>query len=133
HCLAQISTSTYTLDKEQSWLLPRRAIFEIKKLLEAAPEQALFLGTCGNQLVFSGESFNFFTKLLADPFPMYQSILNKEGFAPALVDRMHLAKTLRRSSCFLTGNFIATQFGFDKNKVHVSMENKEVGSLHEDV
>ena len=131
HCLAQISTTKYTLPENKKWLLPRRAIFEVKKILESAPEGDVFLGTCGNQLVFSGESFNFFSKLLADPFPQYAPILNKEGFNGATVDRSQLVKTLRRSSCLLSGQFIATNFGFEAERLHVTMQNKEVGKLQE--
>lgn len=134
HCLAQVSTNKYALEQDQKWLLPRRAIFEVKKILESvALESALFLGTCGNQLVFSGESFNFFTKLLVDPFPQYNAILDKQGFVPAKVDRSHFMKTLRRSSCLLSGQFIATQFGFNKGAVSVAMDNKEVGHLKEEI
>jgi DNA polymerase-3 subunit beta len=131
HCLAQVSTAQYTLPELKKWLLPRRAIFEVKKILEGAPENNIFLGVCGNQLVFSGESFNFFTKLLADPFPQYASILNKDGFLGASVDRTHLIKTLRRSVCLLSGQFIATQFAFEPLALQVSMHNKEVGKLDE--
>ena len=131
HCLAQVSTKKYTLPEPKKWLLPRRAIFEVKKILESAPDATIFLGICGNQLVFSGESFNFFSKLLADPFPAYTSILNKEGFQPAVVDRNQFIKTLRRSSCLLSGQFIATNFGFEQETLHVSMQNKEVGKLQE--
>ena len=130
HCLAQISTEKYTLEEPRRWLLPRRAIFEVKKILETQ-DSALFLGTCGNQLVFSGESFNFFTKLLVDPFPHYGAILNREGFAAATLDKSPLIKTLRRSSCLLSGQFIATQFGFSTEQLSVSMQNKEVGNLEE--
>lgn len=133
HCLAQISTEKYTLGEDKKWLLPRRAIFEVKKLLEGASNSSVFFGTCGNQLVFSGETFNFFTKLLVDPFPQYHAILTNEGFKAATVDRNHLVKTLRRSSCLLSGQFIATQFGFDADAVSVTMENKDVGKLHEAV
>lgn len=131
HCLAQVSTKKYTLPEPKKWLLPRRAIFEVKKILESAPDGTIFLGVCGNQLVFSGESFNFFSKLLADPFPQYTSILNREGFKGALVDRNQLIKTLRRSSCLLSGQFIATNFGFEPERLQVSMQNKEVGKLQE--
>src|SRR5207245_2892983 len=86
-----------------------------------------------NQLVFSGESFNFFTKLLVDPFPQYEMILSKDQFKPATVDRTHLVKTLRRSACLLSGQFIATQFGFKPEALHVSMQNKDVGKLAEEV
>jgi len=133
HCLAQVSAGQYTLEEPKRWLLPRRAVFEVKRLLEGSEDPVIFFGTCGNQLVFSGALFNFFTRLLADPFPSYDAVLNREGFMPATVDRGQFVKTLRRSSCLLSGQFIATQFGFTPDKLHVSMQNKEVGNLEEEV
>jgi DNA polymerase-3 subunit beta len=124
HCLAQAQSSKYTLEEAKKWLLPRRAVAEVKKILEGTEEQAIFLGICGNQLVFSGESFNFFTKLLADPFPQYSAILNKDGFIAATVDRSNFAKTLRRSACLLSGQFIATKFGFADQSLIFSILNK---------
>ena len=131
HCLAQIQSSKYTLEEPHHWLLPRRAILELKKVLEVAAQAHVFIGTCGNQLVFSGETFNFFTKLLAARFPEYKAILNKQGFIPARVDKHHFVKTLRRSACLLSGQFIATSFGFKSDTVDVSIHNKEVGKLDE--
>jgi DNA polymerase-3 subunit beta len=133
HCLAQVSAPGYTLDEPKNWLLPRRAVFEIKKLLEGLPEPIIFVGTCGSQLVFSGNTFNFFSRLLADPFPSYQAVLERDGFMPAVVDRGALVKTLRRSACLLSGQFIATQFAFSPERIKVSMHNKEVGKLEEEV
>lgn len=133
HCLAQVYSDKYTLDEAKTWLLPRRAVFEVKKILESSDEKNVFIGTCGNQLVISGESFNFFTKLLSDNFPAYAPILDKNLFIPAKVDRTHLVKTLRRSSCLLSGQFIATQFDFSSKGLQVSMQNKEVGKLDEEV
>jgi DNA polymerase-3 subunit beta len=131
HCLAQIQSTKYTLEHPHQWLVPRRAVLELKKILESSQQEHVFLGTCGNQLVFSGETFNFFTKLLAARFPEYKAILNKEGFVPARIDRNHFVKTLRRSACLLSGQFIATSFGFKSDNVDVSIHNKEVGKLDE--
>lgn len=131
HCLVQATTAKYNLSQAKTWLVPRRAIFEIKKLLEVAPDAHVFLGVCGNQLVFSGNSFNFFTKLLVDVFPAYGAILQKEGFYQAAMSRTDLVKTLRRSACLLSGQFIATKFDFDQREVKTSMHNKEVGKLEE--
>lgn len=133
HCLAQIKTPTYTLEESSKWLLPRRAVFELKKILESSNDTVIFLGLCANQLVFSGESFNFFTKLLVNSFPIYSSILNKDEFVPARVERSHFIKTLRRSTCLLSGQFIATSFTFSTERLKVSLHNKEVGTLEEDV
>lgn len=131
HCLAQAVSYDYKLDKSQTWLLPRRAIFELKKIIETAEDQSIFLGVCGNQLVFSGESFNFFTKLLVDSFPQYQQILNKDGFQKASISKSHFLKALRRSVCLLSGKFIATQFNFENRNVNICLQNKEVGELQE--
>lgn len=133
HCLAQIQTAAYTLEESRKWLLPRRAVLEVKKILESSPDTTIFLGLCGNQLVFSGESFNFFTKLLVDSFPAYSTILDKQGFAPASIDRSSFIKALRRSACMLSGQFIATNFAFKTDTIKISMHNKEVGTLEEEV
>lgn len=131
HCLVQTTSSKYSLAEQKTWLLPRRAIFELKKILENVEDQTIFLGTCGNQLVFSGASFNFFTKLLADPFPEYASILDRKDFNKGTVSRINLVKSLRRSTCLLSGQFIATRFDFNKNSLSISLANKEVGSMQE--
>jgi len=133
HCLAQVKTSAYSLEEPCKWLLPRRAIFEVKKILEISNDSSIFLGLCGNQLVFSGESFNFFTKLLVDSFPAYAAALNKEGFVPARLERSSFIKTLRRSACLLSGQFIATNFAFSTDRLKVSLHNKEVGTLEEEL
>lgn len=133
HCLASVSTSQYTLDEQRTWLLPRRAVFELKKILESIPDSSIFLGVCGNQLVFSGEAFNFFSKLLVDPFPHYKAVLEKNAFIGATIDKSRFIKTLRRATCLLSGQFIATQFSFSKNGLRVAMNNKEVGTLEEEL
>lgn len=131
HCLAQVKTDKYTLAQEKKWLLPRRAIFELKKILEAFDDEIVFIGVCNNQLVVSGESFNFFTKLLTSTFPEYRPIMQKDSFKAATIDRSQFVKTLRRSACLLSGQFLATQFGFEDEKVEVSIDNKEIGNLQE--
>ena len=92
-----------------------------------------FVGVCNNQLVFSSETFNFFTKLLADQFPQYETILTKESFVPARLSRADFVKTLRRSSCLLSGQFLATQFTFEKDRLKVALKNNDVGDLEEEL
>ena len=103
----------------------------MKRILENSNAPAIFLGTCDNQLVFSGDHFNFFTKLFADPFPAYESILQHDSFTPATIDRSDLVKTLRRSSCLLSGQFLATNFKFSKQSLKVSLKNSDIGNLDE--
>lgn len=131
HCLAKVYSSKLSLKESKQWLLPKRAVLELKKLLETNDSDSVFLGICGNQLVFSGSYFNFFTKLLADPFPQYSAILNKDGFKAAKVVKNDILKTLKRANCLLAGHFVSTKFSFKPGKLDVSLKNKEVGKLEE--
>lgn len=133
HCLSQGKTTRCTLPESKSWLMPRRAVFELRKILETAHDSSIFVGVCGSHLVFSGELFNFFTKLLGDKFPQYRQILDKTSFIAGTVDRVPFAKALKRSACLLSGQFLATNFGFAPHKLRISMNNKEVGTLDEEI
>lgn len=131
HCLVQVTSNKFSLTEKKEWLLPRRAILELKKILENAQDAVVFVGTCDGQLVVSGSSFNFFTKLLVNKFPEYQSVLERKSFMPARIDRTQFVRTLRRSACLLSGQFLATDFTFKSDALHVSMQNKDVGKLQE--
>lgn len=131
HSLAKVKTSKYSLPENKSWLLPKRAVLEIKKILEISNTERVFLGTCGNQLVLSGPNFNFFTKLIADAFPQYEPVMDKKDFIPASMTKTSLLKTLKRTSCLLAGQFVSTSFKFSAESVKISLHNKEVGRLDE--
>ena len=113
--------------------MPRRAIFELKKILETAARYAYFFRYMWQSAGVFRRTFNFFTKVLADQFPNYRTILDKNSFNPATIDRSRFLKTLRRSVCLLSNQFIATKFSFSQNNLHVSMQNKEVGTLDEQI
>ena len=68
HCLAQVQTAKTTYGESRTWLLPRRAIFELKKILETTSDSTLFLGMRGNQLVFSGNCLISLPKFLPISF-----------------------------------------------------------------
>jgi len=131
HSLARVTTPKYTLSEKRSWLLPKRAITELKKIIEVGEAAHVFLGVCGSQLVFSGQNFNFFTKLIASPFPDYAPALDRQGFVPARIGRSDFSRTLKRTGCLLAGQFLSTSFTFQKTGLDITLNNKEVGSLKE--
>lgn len=139
HCLARITTNKYPFSQKSSWLIPKRAVMELKKILDVPAigqsAKTLFLGTCAGSLVFSGQGFNFFTRLINDPFPQYASILKNDGFFTAVVSKENFLKSMKRAGCLLAGGFVATDFIFNKDeqKVQIKLENKEIGTLKEEL
>jgi len=57
----------------------------------------------------------------------------KEGFLPARLAKDPFVKTLKRTSCLLAGQFVATNFTFATKAVKVKLHNKEVGKLEESI
>ncbi len=133
HSLAKVSTSKYLLSESREWIIPKKAVTELKKTLEISSPERVFLGTCSNQLVFSGGNFNFFTRLISDKFPDYKPVLQRDGFFSGEVDRNLLCASLRRAVCLLAGKFISSKFSFTENLLEISLDNKEVGSLQEKI
>lgn len=132
HSLAHVTTTHYTLPEAAQWLIPRRALLEVKKLLEQTTD-AIFIGTCSGQLVFSGAHFNFFTRLLNDPFPAYKGILAQSNFKKFRINKDAFVKALRRAGALLAGQFISSQFSFSQKGCELSLENKDIGSLQQHV
>lgn len=131
HRLARIKTEKYQLPENKKWLLPKRAVLELKKILEETKTENVFLGVCSGQLVFSGSNFNFFTRLISDPFPQYSPVLQKDGFRAASLDKQAFIKTLKRTSCMLAGQFVSTNFKFKPGNLAVNLHNKDVGKIDE--
>ncbi len=133
HRLAQAKTSKYTLEETKTWLLPRRAAYELKKVLDTVADEVLFLGTCDSHFVISSAQFNFFTRLIAQPFPEYRPILATAGFDECLLAKTPFVKALKRSASLLSGQFIASNFFLKEDALTLVFSNKGVGTLQEEV
>jgi DNA polymerase-3 subunit beta len=135
HSLVQAKNHQYTLEKKKSWLIPRRSVMELKKIIENNHDEMLFLGTCGQNFVVSGARFNFFTKVLHDQFPDYQPIIavgsDKQDEQTGIVKKTIFIKALRRCQTLLAGQFLATKFELKTDSIHISMQHSPVGTLEE--
>lgn len=131
HSLARLKTDKYKLAESKEWVIPKKAVSELKKTLDLSSPERIFLGTCSGQLVFSGGNFNFFTRLIADNFPDYKPVLERKGFISGKIDKALLCSTLRRASSLLAGKFISAKFCFNKDHFEIDLDNKEIGSLKE--
>lgn len=131
HSLARIKTDKYSLSEPKEWVIPKRAISELKKTLDLSEPERIFLGICAGQLVFSGGNFNFFTRLIADSFPDYRPVLERKDFVSGTVDKALFCSMLKRACCLLAGKFISAKFCFSKDSFEIVLNNKEIGSLKE--
>jgi DNA polymerase-3 subunit beta len=142
HSLAMVRNTNYSLSESKSWTLPRKSVFELKKVVDSFLSssfskensgQELFFGFCKGQVVFSGPNFNFFTRLIADPFPNYKPLLDFQDFQKGQILLSALSPLLKRVGYLLSGRFIPALFSFDNNHVKVFFQNPESGSISEQI
>lgn len=130
--LVRILGTNYTVPTSTLWTMPKKAVMELRRILDVFKNDSqLFLGLCQGQLVFSGQRFNFFTRLINEPFPAYQKILNYQDFTKGQLTTSQLSPALRRSGFLLSGRFLAAKLIFSTNQLALELDNPEVGNLQE--
>lgn len=138
HSLSRVRNTSLSLSEPKSWTLPKKAVAELKKVVESFLDSStsqenseLFLGTCKGQIVFSGPNFNFFTRLVADPFPNYKPLLQFPDYHKGRISLSTLSPILRRVGYLLSGRFLPATFDFKKNHHKISFNNPESGQFSE--
>ena len=143
HSLACVRNPNYSLSQAHSWMLPKKSVLEFKKIIDSflqaqfsssaatAEPQELFLGLCKGQVVFSGPNFNFFSRLIADPFPNYKALLNFTDFHKGQLMLPVLTTILRRVGYLLAGRFLPASLAFDQGRLQISLSNPDSGEFSE--
>lgn len=140
HSLILIKNPSFNLSEPRAWTLPKKAVSELKRVLDAFVDLAksttmsyeeVFLGICKGQVVFSGANFNFFTRLVAEPFPNYKAALNYESFSKGSLALSTLSPILKRVGYLLSGKFLPAEFLFKNNHLKVSFDNPDSGKFSE--
>ncbi len=138
HSLCLIKNSSFSLSEPRSWTIPKKAVSELKRLIDSFfstskknSDDEVFLGVCRGQIVFSGANFNFFTRLIAEPFPNYKAAINYESFSRGTLALGTLAPILRRVGYLLSGKFLPAEFIFKNNQLKISFNNPDSGNFSE--
>ncbi len=137
HCLAHATTKMHNekdlIQNKRKWLLSKRSALELKKILDESKESDILIGTCSSYIVFSGVSFNFFAKTSSEKFPEYAAALDKTNYKECFCKKDDLTKALRRANAMLGGKFIPAQFEITPDALHLSLNNKETGTISETI
>lgn len=138
HALIFCKNNLVSLSESKNFVLPKKSVAELRHVLDEFCDNEeksveVFLGLCKGQLVFSGTSFNFFSRLITDPFPDYKSILNYQDTPKARLNLSLLQPVLRHVSFLLGGKFLPTTFSFLKSRIKLSFNNPDSGSLIESI
>ena len=126
-----LSFSSTTAEDKFGVIIPRKAAFEIRKLIEGKKEISISVSDvkikvqCGETTILS--------KLIDGEFPPYDRVLPKNNDQIALVNRQLLIDAIERVSTVATDKHRSIKLSFADNKIILQANSEETGSAQDEI
>ncbi len=119
-------------------ILPRKGLFELKKLLAEAVEggsdkPTAELGFVESSAIVRRAGVTLVMRLIEGMFPDYKQVIPKAGEKVLKVGRVRLLETLRRVSILASDKSHAVKLELGKGNLRVVSQNPDLGEAREDV
>src|SRR3954471_679329 len=95
-------------------IVPRKGLYELKRLLEEAPDAECHLGFAENSALFKKPGLTMVMRLIDGQFPEYQRVIPKEGEKSILVPKTRLLEGLKRIALLSADKSNAIRIGLEK-------------------
>jgi DNA polymerase-3 subunit beta len=112
--------------------VPKKAIFEIKKLIEEGEEDIL-LGVAKNQLLFKKGDLSLFARLMEGNYPNYTQVIPKGNDKTVTVKKWELERAIRRVAILSKEKSHAVHFSFDGANLQLSTQSSELGEAEDEI
>jgi len=122
-----IDTDLDLLNMENTTLIPRKGVQEIRKFCDTCDEVSLAFEK--NQAVIKTENSLLIIRLMNGDFPDYRNIINiieQDKFIE--IDRQTLINSMKRMILFTEDRFNAVKFHIEKDALMLSSESMDIGN-----
>lgn len=114
-------------------IIPRKGLFELKRLLDEAPEAEVQLGFAENSALFKKAGLSMVMRLIDGQFPEYQRVIPKEGEKQILVKRGQFFDTLKRIALLSADKSNAVKLSLSENLLRITANNPDMGEAKDDL
>jgi DNA polymerase III subunit beta len=114
-------------------IIPRKGLFELKRLLDEAPEAEMQLGFAENSALFKKPGLSMVMRLIDGQFPEYQRVIPKEGEKQLLVNRTRLGDALKRIALLSADKSNAVRVALSENLLRITATNPDLGEAKDDL
>jgi DNA polymerase III subunit beta len=114
-------------------IIPRKGLFELKRLLDEAPEAECQLGFAENSAMFKKPGLSMVMRLIDGQFPEYQRVIPKEGEKQVMVKRSQFFDALKRISLLSADKSSAVKLSLSENLLRITANNPELGEAKDDL
>lgn len=123
---------TASKPQEISAIVPKKAVLEIKKLLEEG-EQDPEIAVSKNQILFRQGDCLLLSRLMEGTYPNYEQVIPKGNEKQMIAQRPLLEGALRRVSLLSREKTHAVQLEIQSAKLSLSSQNPDMGEAREDL
>ena len=114
-------------------IIPRKGLFELKRLLDEAPEAEVQLGFADNSALFKKAGLSMVMRLIDGQFPEYQRVIPKEGEKQVMVKRSAFFDALKRIALLSAEKSSAVKISLSENLLRITANNPELGEAKDDL
>jgi len=116
-----------------SAIIPKKALLEMKKLVEDGEGDALEIGFTKTQFMFRQGDLLLLTRLMEGNYPNYHQVIPMGNDKRVAVDKKALEGALRRVSLLAKERTNAIKFQLEPARLVLSTSNPELGEATEDM
>ena len=125
HRLVRLIYKNIKTGTDEQYILPERAITVLSKLLSET-DIKIYLGKSHMSFIIGDVEFS--TRLIAEKYPAYSSVIPLENENILKINRHSLHSTIRRMLLFSSSSSKQVKFSISQNNVVVSAEDIDLGS-----
>lgn len=134
HRLSMIDKIVDAKHKEESVIIPKKAMIELRRLLEEDSSQGGFqIGLSKNHALFKRDGLVMVSKLIDGNYPNYQQVLPTQNTKKVAVSKDVFTHAVKRVSILSKEKTNAVKLQLEKNTLLLSTNNPEVGEANEEL
>jgi len=134
HRLSMIDRAITATHKEESIIIPKKAMVELRRLLEEdAPKTELRLGFSKNHALFKRDGLVMVSKLIDGNYPNYLQVVPAKSTKKVMVSKDVFTHAVKRVSILSKEKTNAVKMQLEKNRLILSTNNPEVGEATEEL
>jgi len=115
---------------KEGFILPKKGIIEIKKLLESMGEKISF-GVSDNNFAISNENMTLIMRMIDAEFPDYKRVIPEKSANIAIINRNSFLHALKRISILSSEKSKGVKLNLNKNILMLTSSNADYGDAKE--
>jgi DNA polymerase III subunit beta len=114
-------------------IIPRKGLYELKRLLDEAPDAEVHLGFADNSAMFKKPGLTMVMRLIDGQFPEYQRVIPKEGERLATIPKLRFLEALKRIALLSADKSHAVKLVLQDGALRITSQNPDLGEAKDEL